>query len=200
VDTGGYRLPDRCQSAAVATAMAYYGTSVPLERIIALNTDFEYNIFGIWPRTIGVAHEFGFDAYIDRFRDWDAVRRTVAENKVILPSIRLPKNSGAVAPPYAEMGGHIIALNGLTPDGRVVVTDSALAKEGTGYRCQWLAGDLEKAWMETKGGVGLVICPPPGAPMRTVSDLPPFPYEARRAALETSGTAGSGETTAPARD
>jgi hypothetical protein len=98
------------------------------------------------------------------------------------------------------MGGHIIALNGLTADGRAVVTDSALAKDGTGYRCQWLLGDLEKAWMETKGGVGMVICPPAGASMRTVSDLPPFPLEARRAALQTTSTAESSETTQTARN
>lgn len=174
-DTGGNRLKDRCQSAALATAMQYYGTTIPLEQIIALITDPEYRHFGIWPRTLGAAHEFGFDAYLDRFRTWDDVRRTVAQNKVILCSIRMPKNDNYIAPPYASIGGHIVALNGVTDDGRVVVTDSTSTVGDDGYLLQWLIPDFEKIWMRNKGGVGMVICPPAGARMELVTDLPPFP-------------------------
>ncbi len=73
------------------------------------------------------------------------------------------------------MGNHIVALCGVTDDGRVVVTDSALGKSGTGYLCQWRMSDFEKVWMETKGGVAMVIRPPPGAKTRLVEKLPGFP-------------------------
>jgi hypothetical protein len=73
------------------------------------------------------------------------------------------------------MGNHIVALCGVTDDGRVVVTDSALGKDGSGHLCQWLQVDFETIWMRTKGGVAIVICPPPGAVPREVSDLAPFP-------------------------
>ena len=178
VDVCGNPLKDRCQSAAVSSAMQYFGKPLPLEQIICYTTDPEYESFGIWPRTINAAVEHGFSAYLDRFRDWDAVRRTVAENKVILCSITMPASDEYLAPPYPKMEGHIVALCGVTDDGRVIVTDSAStaqkAKEG-GHCLQWLQVDFEKIWMRNKGGVGMVICPLKNAPELLVSDLPPYP-------------------------
>ena len=89
-DSKGTPIPDRCQSAALATAMQYFGKPVGLEDIVPLTYDVEYDFPGIWPRTIGAGIQHGFDAYIDRFRDWDDVRKTVAQNKVILCSITMP--------------------------------------------------------------------------------------------------------------
>lgn len=175
-DSQGRRLVDRCQSAALASAMEYFGQSVPLEQIVRHTFDPEYGYPGIWPRVTGAAQEFGFDAYIERFRDWNAVRRALAENKVLLCSMRM-KAGECESPPYRSMGNHIVALCGVTDDGRVVVTDSFLGKSGTGYLCQWLQGDFEKVWMRTKGGIAMVICPPEGGVMRTVSALPPFPAQ-----------------------
>lgn len=175
VDTAGNKLIDRCQSAALASAMQYFGTTVPLEQIICWTTDPEYQSFGIWPRTIGAAHELGFDAYLDRFRDWDKVRYTVAQNKIILCSITMPQNDSYLAPPYKKMSGHIVALCGVTDDNRVVVIDSAITKQNRGYLVQWLIPDFEKIWMRNKGGVGMVICPPRGFKPKLVEHLPPFP-------------------------
>ena len=178
VDVCGNPLKDRCQSAALSSAMQYFGKPVPLEQIICYTTDPEYESFGIWPRTINAAVEHGFAAYLDRFRDWNAVRRTVAENKVILCSITMPPGKEYLAPPYAQMEGHIVALCGVTDDGRVIVTDSAStaqkAQEG-GHCLQWLQADFEKIWMRNKGGVGMVICPPANAEEHLVRDLPAYP-------------------------
>jgi len=172
----GKRVIDRCQSAALASAMEYYGRSIPIEDIITLTYDPEYEYPGIWPRVIAAAQEFGFDAYIDRFRDWSTVRQALAENKVLLCSIRM-REGQCQSPPYRSMGNHIVALCGVTDDGRVVVTDSFLGKSGRGYLCQWLQSDFEDVWMRTKGGVAMVICPPDGAAVKEVSDLPPFPTD-----------------------
>jgi hypothetical protein len=177
-DVCGNPLKNRCQSAALASAMEYFGKAVPLEHIICYTTDPEYESFGIWPRTINAAVEHGFTAYIDRFRDWDAVRQAVAENKVVLCSITMPASREYIAPPYEKIGGHIVALCGVTDDGRVIVTDSAAiaqqAKEG-GRRLQWLQADFEKIWMRNKGGVGMVICPPKHAQEKLVRELPAYP-------------------------
>ena len=118
-DSKGTPIPDRCQSAALATAIEYYGKAVGLEDIVPLTFDVEYDFPGIWPRTIGAGIQHGFEGYIDRFRDWDYVRKTVAENKVILCSIRMPAGEYK-APPYPKIGGHIVALNGVTDDGRLL--------------------------------------------------------------------------------
>lgn len=175
-DSRGVRMVDRCQSAALASALEYYGKSVPLEAITQFTFDPEYHYPGIWPRVIGAAREFGFEGYLERFRDWDQVRQALAENKVILCSMRM-RAGDCASPPYAEMGNHIVALCGVTDDGRVVVTDSALGKSGQGYLCQWKQSDFETVWMRTKGGIAMVICPPAGAVERLVNPLPPFPKD-----------------------
>jgi hypothetical protein len=185
-DSKGNPLPDRCQSAALAAAMEYFNKPVGLEDIVPLTYDVEYDYPGIWPRTIGAAIQHGFEAYIDRFRDWDYVKKTVAENKVILCSIKMPRGEYK-APPYPQIGGHIVALNGVTDDGRVVVTDSALWKTNRGYCLQWFQEDFEKVWMKTKGGVGMVICPPAQAEMKLVKDLPPFPADRLEPAATAAG-------------
>jgi hypothetical protein len=175
-DSHGTRVIDRCQSAALASAMEYFGKSVPMEDIIGHTFDSEYGYPGIWPRVIAAAHELGFEAHIDRFRDWGAVRRALAENKIILCSMRM-KAGECQSPPYPSMGNHIVALCGVTDDGRVVVTDSFLGKSGRGYLCQWLQSDFETVWMRTKGGIAMVINPPTGAAARPVKALPPFPKD-----------------------
>ena len=189
-DSKGTPIPDRCQSAALATAMEYFNKPVGLEDIVPLTFDVEYDYPGIWPRTIGAGIQFGFEAYIDRFRDWDYVKKTVAENKVILCSIKMLPGDYK-APPYPQIGGHIVALNGVTEDGRVVVTDSALWKENRGYCLQWYKEDFEKVWMQAKGGVGMVICPPPQAKMKVIKDVPPFPADRLKAASPASGNGAS---------
>ena len=175
IDSEGNPTPNRCQSAALATALEYYGASIPLEKIIDLIYDTEYRYPGIWPRVIAAATQLGFDAYIDRFRDWIRVKQALKENKVILCSITLPPDGNYIAPPYPSIGGHIVALNGITDDGRVIVTDSALGKNNAGFRCQWIAEDFEKAWFRTKGGVAMVIVPPRSAKAVYVRNLPAFP-------------------------
>ncbi len=179
VSSTGERLPDRCQSAAMATALEYYGTAVPTEDLVGMIFDPEYDYPGIWPRTLGAATQLGYEAHIDRFRSWHDVSKALAENKVILCSISMPAGGDYESPPYPKIGGHIVALNGITEDGRVIVTDSALCRRGDALRCQWLAPDFEKVWMGMKGGVGMVITPPAGVEARyfPIEDLPPFPAE-----------------------
>ncbi|MFM1770378.1 MAG: hypothetical protein RJA22_2907 [Verrucomicrobiota bacterium] len=176
LDSQGRRLIDKCQSAALASAMEYFGKPVPLEDIVRHTFDPEYQYPGIWPRVLAAAQEFGFASYLDRFRTWPEVRQALAENKILLCSMRL-RPGEAEAPPYPSMGNHIVALCGVTDDGRVVVTDSFLGRNGLGYLCQWRQADFEKAWMRAKGGIAMVICPPPGAAVKEVRQLPPFPAD-----------------------
>jgi hypothetical protein len=86
----------------------------------------------------------------------------------------MPGDGKYTDPPYKKMTGHILVLNGVTDDGRVIVTDSALAKSGRGYRCQWLIQDFEKVWMKNKGGIGLVICPLDTSIIKEIEEIPPF--------------------------
>jgi len=178
----GENLRGRCQSAAVATALEAAGLSLDLAEINHWTYDHEYNYPGIWPRTLGAATQQGYRAFIDRFRDWEAVRAALHENKIILCSIYMPKDGEYIDPPYGSMTGHIVALNGITDDGRVIVTDSAITKENRGYLCQWLMEDFEKVWFDTKDGVGMVVVPKDPNKLKTVKKLAAFPGDPNRKA------------------
>ncbi len=177
VDSQGNSMPNRCQSAALAAAMEYLGKKVPLENISDSVTDPEYDLYGIWPRTVQTAIDMGFDAYIDRFRDWNHVYKALKQNKVILCSITMPEDADYLYPPYPGISGHIVAMSGISKDGRVFITDSAigLLRRGESHPTQWLREDFEKIWMGNKGGVGMVICPPQGYPMKELKTINPFP-------------------------
>ncbi len=174
VDSAGNRTPDRCQSAALAAAMQYFGKSVPLEEIIAWIHDPEYDYPGLWPRIVGAAQQFGFEAYLERFTEWSEVVRAVEENKILLCSMRLPEDGDYISPPYPSIGNHIVALNGITRDGRVFITDSALRNNNAGYLSQWIREDFEQAWF-VKAGIAMVICPPEGFTPRFLETIPKFP-------------------------
>lgn len=178
IDSHGNPMKSRCQSAALASALEYYGKRLNLEDIVSYIHDPEYDYPGLWPRVIGAAGQFGFDGYVDRIRDWNAVRNALAQKKIILCSIRMAEGD-CKAPPYPEMGNHIVVLNGITDDGRAVVTDSvaALWEGRRGYLCQWFLEDFEKVWMKTKGGVSMVICPPDGFRGKQVENFPDFPSD-----------------------
>jgi len=179
-DSKGDRMINRCQSAALASALEFFGKVVALEDIVAHTHDPEYDYPGLWPRVTAAAGEFGFDAYVDRVRDWDDVHLLLSQNRILLASMRM-REGECKAPPYRSMGNHIVALHGITDDGRVFVADSngSLEEGMRGYLCQWLQEDFEKVWMKNKGGVTMVICPPPDFEPPMLDEVPPFPQGPR---------------------
>lgn len=177
VSSDGERMKDTCQTASMATALEYLGDYRKNEDLFEYIYDEAYDYPGVWPRVTGVAAQLGYTSYVDRFRDWRAVEFAIADNKMILASIKMPVEGDYLSPPYPDIGGHIIVINGLTKDGRVLVTDSALGKDGTGYRCQWLIEDLEKIWMKNKGGVALVVEPKTESNLPVIENIEPFPRE-----------------------
>jgi len=173
-DSSGKYMKSTCQSAALGSVLEYFGENLLHEDIVSLVYDPEYKLYGIWPRIVATTSQLGFSCYIDRFREWNSVKAAIAENKVILCSIRMPKGGNYIDPPYPKMGGHIVALNGITDDGRVIVTDSALSRNNRGFRCQWLDDDFEQVWIKNKGGIAMVVCPGETSIKKEVSNLPPF--------------------------
>lgn len=188
----GEKMDDTCQTAALATALQYFGKDVRNEDLYFRIYDRAYDYNGVWPRIAEAAIAEGFAAQVERFRTWEQVDEALARDAVILCSITMPKGGDYKAPPYAKQGGHIFALNGFSSDGRVVVTDSALGKDEIGYRCQWLKEDFEKIWFEKKGGVAIVIEAPEGFKAKRFKKLKKFPdrseiikeVEANKALLE----------------
>ena len=105
----------------------------------ALDTkDPYYGMFGIWPRVVQNASEFGLDGAVTRYRTWSEAREVLANGGRISMSVGAPLYTG-----------HLIMLAGFTSDGRPIVHDPA---KSSGYSYVYNKTDLSKSWFN-KGGV-----------------------------------------------
>ena len=74
-----------------------------------------YGIFGIWPRVVQHASEYGLDGAVTRYRSWSEAREVLAANGRIVISVGPPL--------YA---GHLMMLAGFTDEGNPIVQDLLL--------------------------------------------------------------------------
>lgn len=128
-----------CSPTSVAMIIKSFGIEVdPLE--FARDTkDPYYGIFGIWPRVVQNASEYGLEGAVTRYRSWSAAREVLAKGGRIAMS---------VGPPL--YGGHLIMLAGFDEMGNPLVHDPA--KE-SGYGYKFNKTELSRSWFE-KGGIG----------------------------------------------
>jgi hypothetical protein len=133
--------------------MAWCGVDRPTAENAHAIYDPDNDLFGNWGRAVARAGEFRLDAWVTRFRDWDAVKAQVAAGNPVVASIRFKSGEfpSAVLP---ETSGHLIVIRGFAPSGDVIVNDPASRERGDGavYR----ADELARAWFD-HGGVGYVI-------------------------------------------
>ena len=102
------------------------------------NYDTNFGMFGIWPRVVQNAAEYGLDGAVTRYRTWSEAREVLANGGRI---------SMSVGPPlYA---GHLMMLAGFTSDGRPIVHDPA---KSNGYSYIFNKTSLSQSWF-TKGGI-----------------------------------------------
>ena len=155
-----------CSPTSVSMVLEYWGCSRPtVENAMAIY-DPEYEQFGNWNRATQRAGELGLDAWLTRFRTWDAVKAQIAQGRPIIASIRFRKGEFPTAALSSTMG-HVIVIRGFTPGGDAIVNDPANRKKGTA--AVYSADSLAKAWFD-HGGVGYVIAGP--AKARTAATKP----------------------------
>ena len=112
----------------------------------ALDTyDPYFNMFGIWPRVVQNASEYGLDGAVTRYRTWSEARAVLANGGRISMSIGLPLYSG-----------HLIMLAGFTSNGTPIVHDPA---KSNGYSYVFNKSDLSHSWFD-KGGVAYTFYKP----------------------------------------
>ena len=133
-----------CSPASVSMILRSYGIPVdPLE--FARDTqDPHFDIFGVWPRVVQNASEYGLDGAVTRYRSWSQAREVLANGGRISMSVGLPL--------YA---GHLIMLAGFTAGGDPLVHDPARAD---GYAYEFEKSDLSHSWFD-KGGIGYTFYP-----------------------------------------
>lgn len=143
-----YRLSNEiggsiCSPTTVSMILLSYNIEVdPLQ--FALDTyDPYWNIFGVWPRVVQNASEYGVKGTVTRYRTWSEAREVLAQGGRIGMSIGQPL-----------YGGHLVMLAGFTENGDPIVHDPARTYDG--YAHVFNKADLSRSWF-AKGGVAYTI-------------------------------------------
>lgn len=127
-----------CSPTSVSMIIKSYGIQVnPLD--FAKRTYDEYwQMFGVWPRVVAHASEYGLNGVVNRYRTWSEAAEVLKKGGRIAMSIGQPLYTG-----------HLVMLAGFDQNGDPLVHDPAKSN-GEGYHFN--KTDLSKAWFN-KGGI-----------------------------------------------
>jgi hypothetical protein len=139
-----------CSPTSVSMVLRSYDIPVDPLQFARDTYDPYYDMFGIWPRVVENAAEYGLDGAVTRYRSWSQARAVLADGGRI---------SISVGPPlYA---GHLMMLAGFSPFGDPIVHDPAQAD---GYAYIFDKTDLSRSWFE-KGGIAYTFYPSEAGPL-----------------------------------
>jgi hypothetical protein len=138
-----------CSPTAVAMILLSYKIKVDPLQFAWDTLDPYYDLFGVWPRVVQNASEYGLIGTVTRYRSWSQARDVLAKGGRIAMSIGLPLYDG-----------HLVMLAGFTQNGDPIVHDPA--RSGDGYNKVYNKSDLSHSWFD-KGGVAYTFYPKTGA-------------------------------------
>ncbi|MFP4548975.1 MAG: C39 family peptidase [Fidelibacterota bacterium] len=127
-----------CSPTSVAMILRSYDIEVEPVQFARDTKDPKYGIFGVWPRVVQNASEFGLDGAVTRYRNWSEPREVLANGGRIAISVGQPLYTG-----------HLMMLAGFTDNGKPIIHDPA---QSDGYSYIFDKSALSRSWFE-KGGV-----------------------------------------------
>lgn len=128
-----------CSPTSVSMVLLSYDIDVDPLQFAWETYDTYWEIFGVWPRVVQNASEYGLDGAVTRYRTWSEARDVLAEGGRIVMSVGEPLYSG-----------HLMMLAGFTEDGKPIVHDPA---KNNGYSYDDFDKSLlSKSWFD-KGGI-----------------------------------------------
>ena len=119
-----------------------YGIPVDPLQFARDTYDSYFEMFGIWPKVVQNASQYGVDGAVTRYRSWSQARQVLANGGRI---------SMSVGPPLYS--GHLMMLAGFTASGDPIVHDPA---RENGYAFVFNKSDLSHSWFD-KGGVAYTL-------------------------------------------
>lgn len=154
----GHRI---CSPTCVSMVLQSYDIDVDPVSFARDTYDPYYHIFGVWPRVVQNASEYGLDGAVTRYRTWSDTREVLARDGRIVLSI---------GPPLYTETGHLVMLAGFDADGNPIVHDPA---RSDGYSHVYDKSDLSHSWFD-KGGIAYAFFPR-SLPLETASGVAGFP-------------------------
>ncbi len=136
--------PDICSPTTVSMILRSYNISVDPYQFALSTYDPYFKMFGIWPRVVQNAAEFGLDGSVTRYRTWSEAKKILENGGRIAMSIGQPLYTG-----------HLLMLAGFTIDGKPIVHDPA---KSYGQSYVYDKTSLSQAWFN-KGGVAYTFYP-----------------------------------------
>jgi hypothetical protein len=130
---------DICSPSSVSMILMSYNIKVDPYQFALSTYDNYHKMFGVWPRVVQNAAEYGLDGSVTRYRSWSETKKVLDNGGRISMSVGLPISSA----------GHLLMLAGFTSDGRPIVHDSG--KSG-GQSYVYDKTTISQAWF-AKGGI-----------------------------------------------
>jgi len=127
-----------CSPTSVSMVLRSYDIEVEPVQFARDTYDSYWGIFGIWPRVVQNASEFGLDGAVTRYRNWSEAQKVLKAGGRIVISVGLPL--------YA---GHLMMLAGFDNEGFPLIHDPA---RSNGYGYKFNKNALAESWFG-KGGV-----------------------------------------------
>lgn len=147
---------DICSPTSVSMILKSYSIDVDPYQFALDTRDPYFNIFGIWPRVIQNASEFGLDGAVTRYRTWSEARQVLANGGRIAMSVGQPLYTG-----------HLFMLAGFTAEGKPIVHDPA---KSNGYSYVYNKTSISQSWFN-KGGVSYTFYPAGSYPTSVENSL-----------------------------
>jgi len=127
-----------CSPTTVSMIIRSYNIDVDPLSFARRNKDPYWGIYGVWPRVVTNASEFGLYGEVTRYRTWSEAAQVLQNGGRIGMSVGPPLYSG-----------HLIMLAGFTSDGSPIVHDPA---KQNGYSYIFNKQSLSESWFN-KGGI-----------------------------------------------
>jgi len=130
--------PDICSPTSTSMILKSFDYVVDPYQFALRTKDPYWGIFGVWPRSVQHASEYGLRSFVGRYRTWSEASDVLKKGGRIAMSIGQPLYTG-----------HLVMLAGFDDNGNPILHDPA---KSNGYSIVYNKRSLSEAWFN-KGGV-----------------------------------------------